>query len=44
VHPWCDQFTDDAAGVQAVLETLGLRTRINADGGGWVDMVLLREG
>jgi glyoxalase/bleomycin resistance protein/dioxygenase superfamily protein len=33
------RFTDDVAAMQGFLETLGLRPRIEAEGGGWVDMV-----
>jgi hypothetical protein len=33
------RFTDDVKAMQAFLEALGLRPRIEAEAGGWVDMV-----
>jgi predicted enzyme related to lactoylglutathione lyase len=33
------RFTDDVKRMQAFLEVLGLRPRVEAEGGGWVDMV-----
>jgi hypothetical protein len=33
------RFTTDVAAMQAFLETLGLRSRIESERGGWVDMV-----
>ena len=33
------RFTDDVKAMQAFLEAMGLRPRIEAEAGGWVDMV-----
>jgi hypothetical protein len=33
------RFTDNVQAMRAFLETLGLRSRIEAERGGWVDMV-----
>lgn len=33
------RFTDDVKAMQGFLEVLGLRPRVEAEGGGWVDMV-----
>jgi hypothetical protein len=33
------RFSDDVPAMRAFLETLGLRSRIESERGGWVDMV-----
>jgi len=38
------RFTDNIEPMQAFLELIGLRPRIESVGGGWVDLVIMRRG
>lgn len=38
------RFTDDVAAMRRFLEALGMRARISATGGGWVDLTVGTEG